>query len=224
MPNCRIDLQSTWNSLLDVQKAFPDINKQLTACREPMFDEVIENMQAGYAYVDDAISRGIDLFDDRHVHCLLELNHIVLCGLNPKVRKESRKHIKRTSERFYEQRKCNIDEILGWYQSHRHESVWKRTSGVYIRILSQPQLFFEGNHRTGALIMSYLLVREGKPPFVLTVDNAVAYFNPSTLIKQTTKTPMTLLVKLPKMKKIFAMFLQAQEDKKFLLHKIDSKK
>jgi hypothetical protein len=29
--------------------------------------------------------------------------------------------------------------------------------------------------------MSYILVRAGKAPFVLTVDNAKAYFDPSTL-------------------------------------------
>jgi hypothetical protein len=81
---------------------------------------------------------------------------------------------------------------------------------VYIRILSQPQLYIEGNHRTGALIMSYLLVREGKAPFVLTVDNAKAYFDPSTLFKATTKTAATMLTKLPRMKKLFAEFLRDQ--------------
>jgi Fic family protein len=49
--------------------------------------------------------------------------------------------------------------------------------------VSQPQLFLEGNHRTGALVASYILVQEGLPPFVLTRKNASEYFNPSTLIK-----------------------------------------
>jgi Fic family protein len=83
--------------------------------------------------------------------------------------------------------------------------------------LSQPQLFFEGNHRTGALAMSYLLVQDGKAPFVLTVDNAEAYFNPSTLIKQTQKTRGTVLAKLPRMKKRFANFLQQQTHNSNLL-------
>jgi Fic family protein len=84
-------------------------------------------------------------------------------------------------------------------------------------MLSQPQLFFEGNHRTGALVMSYLLVQDGKAPFVLTVDNAEAYFNPSTLIKETQRTRGAVLAKLPRMKKRFANFLQHQTQNANLL-------
>jgi len=43
------------------------------------------------------------------------------------------------------------------------------------------------SHRTGVLVMSYILAREGRPPFVLTVENAKAYFDPSTLIIKTRK-------------------------------------
>jgi hypothetical protein len=35
--------------------------------------------------------------------------------------------------------------------------------------------------------MSYILVSEGKPPFVLTVENAAAYFDPSSVIRDTAK-------------------------------------
>jgi hypothetical protein len=44
----------------------------------------------------------------------------------------------------------------------------RRAAEVYIYILSEPQLFIAGNHRTGALVLSYILAREGRPPFVLT--------------------------------------------------------
>ena len=64
--------------------------------------------------------------------------------------------------------------------------------------------------------MSYLLARNGKAPFVLTVENAQAYFDPSTLIKETTKTAVTLFAKLPGMKKRFAKFLEDQADEKYL--------
>ena len=85
-----------------------------------------------------------------------------------------------------------------------------------MRILSQPQLYFEGNHRTGALMMSYVLARDGKAPFVLTVQNAKAYFDPSSLIKETQKTPTTLLMKLPRMKKRFAHFLETHANPQYL--------
>ena len=92
------------------------------------------------------------------------------------------------------------------YEHHKGESAWKRAAGVYIRVLSEPQLFIEGNHRTGALIMSYILVKSSRPPFVLTVDNAKAYFDPSTLISKTSKRGLVMLFRMPKLKKQFAAF------------------
>jgi hypothetical protein len=181
-----------------------------------MTDEVVDNMMAGYAFIDKALHSGVDLLDVRCVHGLLELNHIVLCGLNPAARLEHRKHIEATAERFYHRDDFDIGSILSWYAKHTHESPWKRASGVYLRVLSQPQLYIEGNHRTGALIMSYLLARDGQAPFVLRVDNAKAYFDPSTLIKATQKTVGMRLTKMPRMKARFAKFLQAQAHEGYL--------
>jgi hypothetical protein len=216
MDNYRLDLKTIEQSLRDVQREFPKINEILHSRRDSMTDEVLENMLAGYAFVDKAVADGADLFTLRHIPDLLELNHIVLCGLNQQVRQEYQTHIEATAQRFYEQEEFNIDDILRWYCKHENESPWKRAAGVYVRILSQPQIYIEGNHRTGALIMSYILVRDGKAPFVLTVDNAKAYFDPSTLFKATTKTTTTLLTKLPRMKKLFAEFLRAQAHEKYI--------
>ena len=219
MDTYRLDLKAIEQSLRDVQREFPKINESLQSRRDSMTDAVLENMLAGYAFVDQAVADGVDLFTLRHATALLELNHIVLCGLNEQVRQEYQTHIETATQRFYEQEEFNIDDILRWYYKHEKESAWKRAAGVYVRILSQPQLYIEGNHRTGALIMSYLLVREGKAPFVLTVDNAKAYFDPSTLIKETKKTATTVLTKLPRMKKLFADFLRKQVQEKYL-HKV----
>jgi hypothetical protein len=216
MSRHRLNLKAIERSLRDVQREFPRINEMLQSRRDSMTDEVIENMMAGYAFVDKAIAEHMYLFMSRHAVSLLELNHLVLCGLDPKNREDHRKHVEATTRRFYEQEEFNIDDILQWHHRHKDESPWKRAAGVYVRILSQPQLYIEGNHRTGALIMSYILARDGKAPFVLTVDNAKAYFDPSTLVKETTKTAATFLMKLPRMKKRFARFLEDQADAKYL--------
>lgn len=181
-----------------------------------MTDEVVNNMMAGYSLVDQAIVDDIELLTPKHVSYLVELNHRVLCGLNPQVRHEHDKHLKATTQRFYEQSEFNINHVLQWYEKHIYKSSWKRAAGVYVRILSQPQLYIEGNHRTGALIMSYILVKDGKAPFVLTVKNAREYFNPSTVAKETKKTTMTLLMKLPGIKKRFANFLRNQANEQYL--------
>jgi hypothetical protein len=216
MGRYRLNLKAIERSLHDVQRQFPQINAILRSRRDSMTDEVIDNMMSGYAFINWAIADDTDLLDSRYVAGLLELNHIVLCGRDPAIRREHRKHIQATTQRFYAQDEFNINDILRWHRDHAHESAWKRAAGVYVRILSQPQLYIEGNHRTGALIMSYILGRDGKPPFVLTVDNAKAYFDPSTLVKETTKTAATLLMKLPRMKKRFARFLEKHAEVQYL--------
>src|SRR5215471_944639 len=221
MEHYRLDLKAIEQSLRGVQREFPKINEILHSRRDSMTDAVLDNMLTGYTFVDKAVADGVDLFTLRYATALLELNHIVLCGLNQQVRQEYQTHIEATTQRFHEQEEFNIDDILRWYYRHEDESSWKRAAGVYVRILSQPQLFIEGNHRTGALIMSYMLMRDGKAPFVLSVDNAKAYFDPSTLIKETKKTATTMLMKLPRMKKLFAEFLREQSDTAHLGLRVD---
>jgi hypothetical protein len=216
MGKTRLNLQAIEYSLRAVQQEFPKINEQLRSRRDSMTDEVLDNMMSGYAFVDWAIADDTDLLDPQCVAGLLELNHIVLCGREADSRQEHHRHIQATAQQFYTQDEFNINDILRWHRDHAYESAWKRAAGVYVRILSQPQLYIEGNHRTGALLMSYILGRDGKAPFVLTVENARAYFDPSSLVKETKKTPATLLMKLPRMKKRFASFLEAQTDGQYL--------
>lgn len=216
MEKPRLDLSAIEASLRQLQHEFPRINELLQSRRDTLTDEIIEHLLTGYMFVDQALADNIDLLSPRYVTCLLELNHLVLCGVDPQVRREHAKHLIATTARFYTQEVFNIDEILRWHTKHQDESPWRRAAGVYVRILSQPQLYIEGNHRTGALIMSYILARAGKAPFVLTVENALAYFDPSSLVKATLKTPTTLLTKLPRMKKRFATFLKEQEDTRYL--------
>jgi hypothetical protein len=80
-------------------------------------------------------------------------------------------------------------------------------------------LFIEGNNRSGSLIVSYLLMRAGLPPFVLTLENAGGYFNPSSVIRNSAKHGVKALYELPKIKKKYAAFLegQAPESMNFLL-------
>jgi hypothetical protein len=64
--------------------------------------------------------------------------------------------------------------------------------------------------------MSYIMARDGQPPFVLTVDNAQAYFDPSTLITKKKKKSLALLFEMPRLKRQFADFLISQQDRKYL--------
>jgi len=56
-----------------------------------------------------------------------------------------------------------------------------------------------------------------KPPFVLTVDNAVAFFKPAQEIKEfDTKSLWRSMTKLPKYKKVFKTFWKSHCDMAFV--------
>ncbi|MEZ5583624.1 MAG: hypothetical protein R3F37_13525 [Candidatus Competibacteraceae bacterium] len=210
-----LNLAHIERSLREVQRDFAQINQSLEVKREDMTDALIQNLLSAYRYVDNLVDRFDDLFAERALEELLELNHLVLCGADSDTRVEYYKHIVATQDKFYK----NLHWVKEWYYKHRKDPVYKRAAGVYVRILCQPQLFIEGNHRTGALIASLELLRHGKPPFVLNKDNAVAYFNPSSVIKW--KNRMNYLDRtfhIPGLKKKFGKFLEKNADPGYLLH------
>ena len=212
----RIDIALVERSLLAVQAQFDRINDTREVRREPMQDSIVANMLAGYGYVNMLLERGIDPLHPKKLDHFLELNNIVLCGNDPETRRDYSGYIAATQKRFYTQDQFSIVQIRGWAENHKQDTPWKRAAGIYILQLSRPQLFEEGNHRSGALLMSCILVRNGKPPFVLTVDNAKAYFDPSSLAKETHKNFFGLYYKLPKIKKKFSRFLERESDGRLL--------
>ena len=207
----KIDLEQVHHYLLSVQRNFDAINEALDMHREPMRDEILNNMLEGYEYVNYLLEKDVRLLHPEGLHYLLELNNIVLCGTDLEKRKDFKEHILSNTDRFYEQSEFSISHMRAWAEKHKKDTPWKKAAGSYILQVSWPQLFHEGNHRTGALMMSHILVRNDCPPFVSSVDNAQAYFNPSSLAKSTNKNEVYgKFYKLPKIKKNFAKFLEKQ--------------
>ena len=206
----RLDLSAIENALRKVQSRFAELSQHFTEQRDPLTDEVLLNVVEGYALIDDYVARGVDLFDLQQLNLMLEINATVLCGRDPAGREEYAQHLLATEEHFFNNVEGGIKDLFNWYGAHRNESVWKRAAGVYVRILSEPQLFIEGNNRSGSLIVSYLLMREGLSPFVLTLENAEGYFNPSSVIRNSAKHGIKALYELPKIKKKYAAFLEEQ--------------
>ncbi|WP_411388663.1 hypothetical protein [Pseudomonas sp. MPB23] len=204
----RLDLPAIERALRKVQVRFGELSQHFTEPRDPLTDEVLQNVVEGYALIDDYVARGVDLFDLQQLNLMLEINATVLCGRDPARRQEFAQHLAATEEHFFNNVEGGIKDLYNWYCAYRSESIWKRAAGVYVRILSKPQLFIEGNNRSGSLIVSYLLMRAGLPPFVLTLDNAEGYFNPSSVIRNSAKHGVKALYELPKIKKKYAAFLE----------------
>lgn len=213
----RLDLAAIEGSLRAVQRDFERINATLDTPRDPLSDQVITNLMTGYAYLDTLLAQNHDPLTLGNSKDLLQLNHLVLCGTDPSIILAYAKHMQETDRRFYDvSSPGGVGELMNTLAAHRDEPVWRRAARAYIHVMSRPQLFIEGNHRTGALIMSALLTWAGKPPFVLTVKNAKAYFDPSTLAKDSRKRSMRLFLRQPKLSKRLAALLKDDADRGFL--------
>lgn len=203
----RLRLGRIEDELLDVQLHFPAINAVLNCRRDDFTDTVRQNMLSAYEFLDSVVDQNLDLFSDEGLEALLQLNHLVLLGKGYDPREFGR-HITVTRQRFYENFRRYVKPIRRWYRKHQTENPYKVAAQVYVGVLSQPQLYQEGNHRTGSLIASGILLQNGCPPFVLTRQNAVAYFNPSSEIKFTDKRTINGKLRLPKYQRDFRDFLQ----------------
>jgi hypothetical protein len=209
----RLNLIAIEASLRAVQADFESINATLDTPRDPLSDEVLERMLLGYEQVDRYLADGLDLFAPGNSCSLLELNVLVLCGRDERVRDECASQIEATKEHFYENTEGGVAALVDWVRGLNGAPVWRRAASTYIHILSQPQLYIEGNHRTGSLVMSWTLARDGKPPFVLSVDNAKAYFDPSALVKSSRKHSLRLLLTRAKLVRRFAELLKGDAEK-----------
>ncbi len=213
----RLNLQSIEESLRGVQNSFPSISQALGNSRECLDDEVINNLMTGYTLVNQLLEANVELFAIGNSAFLLELNTRVLCGTDEQQRREYHKHIVASNRYFYERTDAGIQDLSDWYELHQHGTVWHRAAGIYIRILSEPQLFIEGNDRTGALVMSYLLAKEGHPPFVINEKNAKTYFQFSFQIKTLPRNSLFRLVRIPLLQTVIANFIKDQANFNLLL-------
>jgi hypothetical protein len=97
----RLDLDAIAHSLRTVQREFARINAQLRIRREPMSDEIVARMIAGYGLVATLVEQGIEPFAHGSASLWLELNALVLCGDDPARRQAFALHVAATEARFY---------------------------------------------------------------------------------------------------------------------------
>jgi len=217
----KLNLAEVATSLHNVERCWQEIDDELDRLgigrKDTPFDSHLRsNMMSAYRTLNSHLSEGVDLFDERYIGRLFGLNLKVLYGDNYDFL-EHQKPIENQRERFYEK----LPGVVKWYRKHKKkgDDPSKIAAEIYIAILGQPQLFTEGNHRTGSIIASWISLYNGKPPFILSPDNAISYFQPSYEIKHwTDKTTWRGSMQLPKYRKSFKIFWEENTDKRYMLH------
>lgn len=196
----------------DLREHYLDINQRLRIKRDFFSEEVGANILKAYALVNELLNEEIDLFNPAGMYSMLELNHLVLCGDDVAKRLEYHQHINETRRRFQE----NIKEILLWYNKAKGvDDPYDLAIEFYIRSLSQPQLFFEGNHRTENIIFNYVLAGYGVAPFIVSSKNAFEYFEVSAQIKHSKRDGLSSLFSFRQAKKQIKNILVKYADDDF---------
>jgi hypothetical protein len=216
----RLDLAEVTNSLLEVEYAWPLIDDELERLhigrKAPFTAFLRRNMLCAYSHLESLLERRIDPFSEFGMEQMLALNDRVHYGVDQALMAEYASAIVANIEKFNE----NIEPIAAWYWRHagHGDHPFKLAAETYVSILGQPQLFIEGNHRTGALIASWINLSAGYPPFVLSVQNAIAYFAPSAEIKRfADKSSWRGRQRLPKYRKVFREFWEQHVEEKYVI-------
>lgn len=216
----RLDLCAIGESLQAVEDDWPRIDADLARTgiggKDPFTAFLRGNMLSAYAYLDDLLQQQVEPFSNNGLAALLGLNNRVHYGTDRALMDEYKLAIAANADKFY----ANIGPVKAWYTKHarRGDHPYKLAAETYVSILGQPQLFIEGNHRAGALIASWISLDAGYAPFVLSVDNAIAYFAPSAQIKRfADRSTWRGRAHLPKYRKSFREFWEHHVEVKYLV-------
>jgi hypothetical protein len=216
----RLDLERIDASLQTVERHWSEIDDELDrrgiGRKDTPFTATVRmRMMSAYSYLDVLLAQQIPPFSRESIGHMLILNERVHYGTDQQLLVEYTTALQATAEKFYHY----IGPIQEWYERHqqRGDHPLKLAAEIYVSILGYPQLYIEGNHRTGSLIANWVTVDHGFPPFVLSVDNAIAYFAPSAEIKSfADKSTWRGRARLPKYRKSFLTFWERHIDSQYL--------
>lgn len=217
----RLRLEQILSSLKTVETHWTEIDDELDrrgiGRKDTPFDAIVKTrMVSAYSYLDDLLRERVPPFSSESIESMLLLNQRVHYGTDRRLLSEYRKALEATSDKFYR----SIGSLREWYERHRKRGKHplKLAAEIYVRILGYPQLYVEGNHRTGSLIANWISVYHGFAPFVLSADNALAYFAPSMEIKSLVDmTTWRGQARIPKYGKAFLHFWEKHIDSRYLV-------
>ncbi|QQR68776.1 MAG: hypothetical protein IPI58_08030 [Alphaproteobacteria bacterium] len=162
-----------------VMENFERINRQTNCSRDVFGEEIAGNLLCGYDWINRRLAKNRHEF--LSLDELLEINMIVHLGNAPSKRAEYGAFVNETGDKL-----CKYaPSLLKWYRRHekKAEDPYKIAAGLYVRVLARPQLYLDGNHRTGSLIANCYLLMKGENPFIMTPHNAVEFLDLASDIK-----------------------------------------
>jgi hypothetical protein len=199
-----VDINKVRKALLNVQSGVATTRSKINLMTRstkklPLTDFEFNNIIKAFEHVNVLIKRPEIKPED-----ILDINNLCIYGIklsdfssrgdlgNNRSIWEFMGAMQYNREKFYER----IGSIWQWFVRHTDISPYRLAAGLHTRIVSGPQLFVEGNHRTGSLLMAYVFAKMGIDPFHLDSDTAAEFFDISHEIKFCSKTQPIKWLKL----------------------------
>ena len=184
---------------------------------EPFVADAVRRLSEGYHYIDSLLADQIEIFRYGQTGHILEINHRVLCGTTPERRVQYADHIAESERWFYDRPGAGIGAVFSWLQRHRTQPTLAIAAGIFVQVVSHPQLFIEGNARSATLLASYVLARGGLPPLVLTPATLPDYRNLTDRCLAIDRSGLTGSFAVSVVTNRVAAFLESATDRRFLL-------
>ena len=214
----QLNLPEIRQSLINLKSNITTLNHSLSAELPGLSTFSLDNMITGYKLIGSYVIEENDLISLGRSVDIFEINVTVLYGnLAQRDNQEFKKQIKANEKYFFEKTNSGIGDFIEFHERQSFSTPWLEAAEMYIRLMLQPQLFVEGNHRTGALLISYVLLRNNLPPFVLNIENAKSFFEFSAIMGSHRRKSIWTRFKRSHLVKQFAEYLKTACDSRYLL-------
>lgn len=172
----RFDLLAISQALHGLRHEMDRINHRLEHEQVVFNKQSVNQIVQAYGMLDHYLGSGVQLLSMGQSSEVLSLNHCVLFGQENADETNYQKAYHASERHFYRVGSYGIGDMIEWYSRHQNQTAWRQAAGVYLNTIGPPQLFLEGNHRTGVLLANYVLARSNKPPLVLDGQLAPGWF------------------------------------------------
>ena len=213
----RLDLERIRAALDDFARAIPALNRELDAALAPLAPASRDALVAAYAELDRLHALGVDLLAPGESRRLLALNRIVLHGARGGASRHAATERRAASLRYYDAPRGGIGDLVAWYERRRRRPAPRLAAGLYVRLQCSPQLFVEGNHRTGMLLASHVLLRARCPPLVMTPALAAPWFALTPELQRLDRHGARLLFAGPRLTRRAAALIERHVDPRWLV-------
>lgn len=212
----RFDLRAIASALHGLRTHMDRVNRELDNHHPSLNRDSVNQIVQAYSMVDHYLAAGLPLLSLGQSREVLAINHCVLFGQENVGSLDFHKALKASERHFYGVAGSGIGDMVDWYSRRREQPVWQLAAGVYLQTVGPPQLFLEGNHRTGVILANYVLGRANQAPLVIDHSLAPAWFEMTEAIRSRRRTLLEPRFWLRSLNGELAEFIQHNVNERYL--------